>query len=72
MIISSTTIATSEMDVPYLRTKHFLFGLFTGDKSYCQAKGRRYYGQNSMCCSGHCKHITFRSDVLFNKSCNMS
>ncbi len=60
--MSSTTMAISKMDISHIRTKRFLFGLFSHNKSNCRGKGRRCYGQKSMCCSEHCKHIVLRSD----------
>jgi hypothetical protein len=39
-----------------------LFGFFSSGNSICRKKGKRCFGVNSMCCSGHCKHVIFGSD----------
>jgi hypothetical protein len=55
----SSIIVTPEKNISYIRTKRFLFGFFTRDKTNCQAKGRQCYGQNSMRCSIDIVNILF-------------
>jgi hypothetical protein len=62
LIIVSSQTATAEMDISHKRDRRFLFGLFSSQSSYCRKQGKRCFGVNSMCCSGHCKDIHFGSD----------
>jgi len=61
IIMPSETRRMAEMDISHKRDKRFLFGLFSSNNSNCRKKGKRCFGVNSMCCSRHCKHSTFRS-----------
>ncbi|UJR15750.1 hypothetical protein I4U23_002685 [Adineta vaga] len=62
IIMPSTTMGTTNLDVSHTRDKRFLFGWFTRDKSKCRRKGKRCFGVHSVCCSGHCANIPLRSD----------
>jgi hypothetical protein len=63
MIMSSPlTTIMAKADVSHQRNKRFLFGYFSSHYSTCRKKGKRCFGVNSMCWSGHCKHIVFGSD----------
>ena len=59
MIMSSQTTTMAQINVPHKRDKRFLFGLFSNK---CRKEGKRCFGINSKCCSGHCKHHTLGSD----------
>jgi hypothetical protein len=62
IIMSSQTKTMAEMDTSHKRDKRFLLGFFSSASSKCRKKGKRCFRINSMCCSGHCKHIAFGSD----------
>ncbi len=59
---SGTTTTIAEMEISHKRDKRLLFGFFSSGNSICRKKGKRCFGVNSMCCSGHCKHVIFGSD----------